>query len=119
MEVYLIRHTTPLIKKGVCYGQSDIPLAETFPVEAGKVLALLPKAIEVVYASPLARCYQLAKCIPARELFVDKRLLELDFGEWEMQKWNDIDQEMLNAWMKNFVTMRVPNGESFIDLNNR
>ena len=26
MEIYLIRHTSPLVEKGVCYGQADLAL---------------------------------------------------------------------------------------------
>ena len=26
MEIYLVRHTTPNIKKGICYGQTDIDI---------------------------------------------------------------------------------------------
>ena len=120
MEVYLIRHTTPLIEKGVCYGQSDISLAESFHAEMGKLINHVPELFDVVYSSPLHRCHKLAQFIHAEELFItDKRLLEMNFGDWEMKKWDEINQETLNEWMKDFVNMRVPCGESFIDLNNR
>lgn len=34
MKIYLIRHTTPHIEKGICYGQTDLDVAETFNNEA-------------------------------------------------------------------------------------
>ena len=119
MEVYLIRHTTPKIKRGICYGQSDIPLAESFLVEANKLLKVLPEGIEVIYSSPLTRCYTLAERITTEKHVIDTRLLEMDFGDWEMKKWDDINQQQLNTWMKNFVSVRTPNGENYTDLNDR
>ena len=38
MEIYLVRHTTPAIEKGVCYGQTDLNVAETFEEEVELVL---------------------------------------------------------------------------------
>ena len=120
MEIYLIRHTTPLIEKGVCYGQSDIPLAETFYAEMNKLIHHLPDSLDIVYSSRLSRCTKLAQFIRAKELFkVDNRLLEMNFGDWEMKKWDEINERELNNWMKDFVDVRIPNGENFINLNQR
>ena len=30
MEIFLIRHTTPKIEKGICYGQTDLDITTTF-----------------------------------------------------------------------------------------
>lgn len=120
MEVYLIRHTTPKIEKGVCYGQSDIPLAETFSLEASKILTLLPESFDSVYSSPMTRCHKLAQIISAKqEIITDKRLLEMNFGNWEMKKWDQINEQELNSWMKDFVNVIVPGGENFVRLNTR
>lgn len=119
MEIYLIRHTTPQIKKGICYGQSDVPLASTFADEAKLLLKILPEKIAIVYSSPSTRCYQLAKLIPADQVIIDNRLLEFNFGAWEMKRWDTIDPVLLDTWMKDFVATRVPEGENFIDLNKR
>lgn len=119
MEIYLIRHTTPLIKEGICYGRSDIQLADTFRKEAEKLQSELPGTIDILYSSPSYRCYQLAKLLRARKKKGDERLLELDFGDWEMKAWNKIDKSILDVWMKHFVSMRVPNGESYMDLHHR
>jgi len=43
----------------------------------------------------------------------------MNFGDWEMKKWDDLDQDMLNVWMKDFVNVRIPGGESFMDLYER
>jgi alpha-ribazole phosphatase len=120
MEIYLIRHTTPKIGKGICYGQSDIPLEETFDAEKNALLAGLPEQLDAVYSSPLSRCYQLAELIQGTQRITsDKRLLEMNFGDWEMKKWDLINEEELNPWMKDFVEVRVPGGENFVDLQKR
>jgi len=119
MEVYLIRHTTPQIAKGICYGQSDVPLADSFNAEIAVLLKQLPPIFDAVFSSPLTRCYQVAKHIQAKKITVDKRLLELNFGDWEMKNWDDIDQKALNTWMKAFVQSSIPGGESYLDLTKR
>ena len=120
MEVYLIRHTTPQIEKGICYGQSDIPLEETFNNDRQKLLQQLPDSVDAVYSSPSSRCVKLSAHIKSnQEIIHDKRLMEMNFGNWEMKKWDEINQEVLNEWMKDFVNVRIPNGENFIDLHKR
>ena len=37
MKAILIRHTSVDVPKGVCYGQTDVPLAPSFPTEALRV----------------------------------------------------------------------------------
>lgn len=85
MEIYLIRHTTPDIEKGICYGQSDIPLKDTFPSEVKNILKSIPKHFDKVYSSPLQRCTQLANYIDQNNT-IDNRLMELNFGSWELKK---------------------------------
>lgn len=124
MEIYLIRHTTPLIGKDICYGQADIDIVpELFEKEKDFILSKLPSAIDMVYCSPLKRCQQLAqniiKTLGLQKAVVDKRLMELNFGHWELKRWNDIDQDDLNRWMSDFENSCVPGGESFVVLNRR
>lgn len=120
MEIYLIRHTNPQTDKGVCYGQSDIPLSPTFTIEAQKLLKHLPHSFDIVYSSPMSRCYTLSQLIsPQQEVIQDLRLHEMNFGDWEMKKWSEINKTDLDKWMSDFVNVAAPNGESFIELNFR
>jgi len=118
MDIYLIRHTQPAIAKGICYGQSDLKLAETFPLEAEKAEKQLSKLKSdfMLFSSPLQRCSKLAETIFPISARIDNRLMELDFGDWEMKTWDDIPQTELNPWMEDFVHMPCPNGESYMDL---
>jgi alpha-ribazole phosphatase len=119
MEIYLIRHTAPLIEKGICYGQSDIPLADSFEEEWNKLQEKLPEKIDCIFSSPLRRCLLLAEKIQQFyqvPIIEDKRLMEMNFGEWELEAWNDIEQPALNKWMNNYVCEPCPGGESYSDL---
>ena len=119
MEIYLIRHTTPAIERGTCYGFADLDVANTFTEEATRVKQLLPDKPFVVYASPLQRCSKLAHFLFGDNLTKDDRLKELNFGDWEMKRWDDLGPDALQAWMDNYVYARVPGGESYEDLFKR
>ena len=122
MEVYLVRHTETVCEKGICYGQSDVGIREPYSAVFETILKQLPQDA-VLYSSPLQRCIILAKHISENtkidSIIEDSRLMEMHFGDWELQKWDAIPQEVLNPWMEDFVTVNVPNGESFVDLDNR
>ncbi len=119
MEIYLVRHTTPNIEKGVCYGQSDLGITESFAAEVEKIHQQIPiEDITKVYSSPLQRCKLLAKTFQ-KEITFDNRLKELNFGDWELQPWDLIHQKELNRWMNDFVNVEVPNGESYVMLQQR
>jgi alpha-ribazole phosphatase len=120
MEIYLIRHTTPLVEHGVCYGWADLDVTETFLQEAEIIKQHLPNSIQTIYSSPLQRCKKLAQ-----ELFGDTSILyhpnlkEINCGKWELQKWDDIPKHEIDPWMNDFVNVQIPQGESYVDLYTR
>jgi alpha-ribazole phosphatase len=124
MDVYLVRHTTPDVAVGVCYGQADVGLADSFDAEW---LALSPKlehlANPLVFSSPLQRCAKLAQRAADHfnfsPAFTDTRLLELNFGDWELEPWRDIPQGIVSEWTDEHVKQAPPNGESYVDLHQR
>jgi alpha-ribazole phosphatase len=124
-EIWLVRHTTPKIAKGIAYGQADLDVTETYPEERDRIKVLLQghyNAQTPVYTSPLKRCHLLATDLAAtlgNELTVDDRLKEVNFGVWEETAWADIPKETLDPWMNDFVNFRVPEGESFLDVQAR
>ena len=118
MEIYLIRHTTPDIEKGICYGQTDLELAKTFDTEAQRVLKEVPHNLDVVYSSPLKRCTALANKISS-EVRLEDRLKELNFGDWEMKKWDNIPLQEIQPWYDDFVNTPTLNGESYRALQHR
>lgn len=119
-DIYLIRHTTPAVAKGICYGQTDLDVTESFSEEAEMILRSLPSGITAVYSSPLRRCTLLADHLfPGVPLLLRPALMELHCGSWEMRGWDDLPKEEIDPWMEDFVHVRVPGGESYIDLYER
>ena len=117
MEIFLVRHTETVCEKGICYGQADMDIKEPYIEFFQEIKTQLPTDA-ILYSSPLLRCKKMAEFI-SKDITFDKRLMEMNFGNWELQPWNDIALEEINPWMDNFVTVRVPNGESFEDLHER
>ncbi len=116
MNIYLIRHTTPKVDKGICYGATDLPVVKTFPSEAQAVKSVLPifQNTTTVYSSPLIRCHQLAQFIaPPQRIIVEPSFREISFGDWEMHLWKSIDKTIIKNWFENFVHIPPPNGEAF------
>lgn len=118
MEIYLIRHTTPDIAKGICYGASDLELASTGEEEIKNVLSKLPSSFDAVYSSPLQRCHLLAKQITP-EPILDDRLKEMNFGDWELQPWDDIPKAEIQPWFDDWVNVSAKGGESYLELHKR
>ncbi|MFV8347497.1 alpha-ribazole phosphatase [Flavobacterium sp. ZB4P13] len=122
MEVYLVRHTETVCEKGICYGQSDVGLLESYDAVFQSILSQLPQDA-MLYSSPLERCVLLANYIKDNSEIVavnqDFRLMEMNFGDWEMKNWDVIPPDDFTPWMTDFVNVRVPNGESFTDLHDR
>lgn len=117
----LVRHTTPLVDKGVCYGATDLPLAPGFEREADLLLTALPPASGIL-TSPLSRCCRLADRIGAHlglTVAVDENWREMDFGRWEGQRWDAIPRDALDAWAGDFLHYRDHGGESVQDLQDR
>jgi alpha-ribazole phosphatase len=122
MEIYLVRHTETVCEKGICYGQSDVALAEPFESVFENIVSQLPKDA-ILFSSPLKRCDILAEYIQKSTNSIsfqkDNRLMEMNFGDWELKNWNEIPPQELNPWMEDFVNIGVSNGESFVELHQR
>jgi alpha-ribazole phosphatase len=120
MSIYLIRHTAPLIEKGTCYGQADIDIKDSFFEEAAIIQTVIPADVRQVWSSPLQRCRKLAEHLfPSLEVNLEHKLKEINCGEWELQKWDDIPSDIIDPWMKDYVNVRIPGGENYLDLYDR
>ena len=119
MEVYLINHTH-VENPQLCYGQSDIPVAITFESEVAMLQRILPDGVHAIYTSPLTRCTLLAKNLfPGQDMIVSDKIKELNFGDWELQDWDEINHNVLDEWLIDFVNIAPPNGETYNQLNTR
>lgn len=117
MEIVLIRHTK-VASNGVCYGFSDVDVADSFEIEKNEILLKNDFSGIKVISSPLNRCTKLASKI-SESYKTDHRLKELNFGDWEMQKWDEISDPEFDTWMNNYINYKCPNGESLLDMKSR
>ena len=114
MEITLIRHTSVDVPKGICYGQTDVPLKDSFEQEAALTAEQLKgQRFDKVYTSPLSRCVRLADYCGYPEAIRDKRLMELNFGAWEMQRFDEIRDPRLEEWYHDYFHVAATDGESF------
>ena len=126
MDLYLIRHTRVETAAGICYGRSDVPVASTYAHDLLAVQTRLAPVLEAgpvaVYSSPLRRCRLLAEALTApqeRAVSFDDRLMEYNFGRWELQPWDQLPPAELDPWMADFVHTAAPEGETFHGLQTR
>lgn len=121
MSIILLRHTRPIGAEGLCYGRTDLPLADCFEREAARLCRGLPPIRRIV-TSPLSRCARLARAIgAARNLSVetDPRVIEMDFGRWEGMAWSSIPRDDLERWRENLTHATPHGGERVADLAKR
>ncbi|HNI81500.1 MAG TPA: histidine phosphatase family protein [Rhodocyclaceae bacterium] len=108
MELHLIRHPRPDVAPGVCYGQTDVGLAESAAAVAARLRPLLPAGCALI-ASPLRRARLLADALGTPQL--DPRLMEIHFGDWEGQRYADLGSA-LDAWAAAPLDFAPPGGET-------
>lgn len=116
-----LRHPKPQIDPGICYGQLDLDIAEIGHDQIEAAMKSTPKVTRIV-ASPALRCRKLALSLAKREnldVRFDARLWEMHMGDWEGVPWKDIDRAMSEHWLEDPVNRPTPNGEAFVDLQNR
>lgn len=131
LTLYLVRHTTPDIEPGTCYGRSDLDVAESFDKEALSVYKSLQKGLKDqkstrIISSSALRCKKLAYYLQDKFELTDiefsSDILELDFGDWEQKPWHEIetkDAKNFGNWCSNFNLIAPPGGESYQGLNKR
>ncbi|MCM1519942.1 MAG: alpha-ribazole phosphatase [Lachnoclostridium sp.] len=113
MKITFIRHTAVDVETGTCYGQTNVDLKATFPQEAQAVKDKIDgEKFDRIYCSPLSRCRRLAAACGYPEPIVDDRLLELNFGQWEMKKFDEITDPQLQIWYDDFFNAVPTGGES-------
>jgi len=109
-----------MVHPGICYGQTDLTLADSFHTEAEQVGSKLQDlSFDAVYSSPLKRCLALAHFCGFNNPIVDNRLMELNFGVWEMCAWDTITDPQLELWFQDWVNEKPTGGESYVELFRR
>ena len=114
MQITLVRHTAVSPEwQVICYGNTDIPLADTFAEEAPRVAAQIDLSLyDRILSSPLSRALKLAQyCVPQdTNIEVDDRLKEMNFGDWEGKHWDSIleEEQEVAAFFEYFIEQPAP-----------
>lgn len=114
--LYLIRHPRAAVVPGVCYGRSDVPLASPVETLAAELREQLPGQFTLL-SSPATRCLTLACALGTPQ--VEPRLQEIDFGIWEMQPYDSINRDLIDAWAADPMHFREHGGESVAQMAQR
>ena len=120
MRLTLVRHPKPDIAPGLCYGRTDLAVT---PGQLAQTLAALHPALPadaILYGSPLQRCRTLALALAelrgGTAPIIDARLVEMDFGAWEMRPWETIARAEIDAWAADLAGYRPGGGETVLEM---
>src|SRR5690625_1161873 len=119
----LIRHAvTDWNSTGKLQGHLDCPLSD----EGRRQARLLGErvgesSVDLLYSSPLVRAHETARtAFPHREITVDRRVMELDFGEFQGRTPEEnASMEEWQWWLEDPFARRAPGGESYGELRAR
>lgn len=117
MRLWLVRHARVQLAAGLCYGASDVPADPDHTAAVAATLAAVLPVGAPLWVSGLGRGQQLAAAVCAQRAdlavpTVDKRLNEMDFGQWELQAWDAIPRSAFDSWMADFAHHRFGGAES-------
>lgn len=104
MKIWITRHgQTDFNKKHLMQGRTDAPLNERGIQQAQEARAKIGDMhFDAVYASPLQRAKKTASIIgnvPEDEIIVDDRLIEVDFGRYELHRYELLGPKMTFYWL--------------------
>lgn len=112
-----IRHTSLQVTGAICYGRTDVDVSETFETEAAAVKSVLDTRTYVAaYSSPLRRARKLAE-FAGMDAKPDPRVMERDFGEWEMRPWAEVFDSLRTSggntdYSEHLELLAPPGGET-------
>lgn len=127
MNLILIRHgETDWNRSGRCQGVADIVLNENGKKQARELAhSLKDHKITAVYSSHLKRALETAQNIADHHgltVKIEPDLHEMNQGDLEGLSFPDIRDryaEVLKQWRESPETLRLPNGESLVEVQDR
>jgi len=126
-KLLLVRHgNTKLNSAGRYWGQTDVELSADGTRQAERLRnRLATQKIDIAYTSDLQRASVTAKIIATNhqvDIVTCPELREINFGKIEGLTFKEVSQlypEVAEAWSKWSLTLKYPDGESIVELNNR
>ena len=139
-QLLFFRHS-PVVKKGICYGQSEQVTQDNATTVADLFIRFYKeyctqqnhnhettKVLDkktIIWSSPAPRCLEPAQLIAQTlhvPLNIDPRLYELSFGLWENLSWDEIElqyKDEFHQWMEHWKVLPPPQGESLTQFQQR
>jgi probable phosphoglycerate mutase len=129
LRVFLVRHGAVQANLELRHiGRRDDPLGRTGLAQAQRLgQSFAELEIGSVLTSPLSRAVITARAIAdtvGAPLTADRRLIEMDFGDWEgltrdeICERSDRDRDQFLSWQEN-LDLAPPGGESLVDVQRR
>ena len=133
MNLVLVRHGKTVADAGRCIGSTDVELSAAGLTSIRAIATAWhtagPRSVvgepTRIVASDLRRASDSARVFGLlwnRDIELDRRIRELDFGNWDGQLWNTIeatDGERFRAWTDGWTEVAPPGGESMHALATR
>lgn len=120
MTLSLVRHgETAPNREGRLLGRADPELTVLGRTQAERLGArFAARTPGLVVSSPLLRCRETATAIAdacGLEVVVDERLVEIDYGEWDLVPLEELPEEALRS-LRTDPAFAPPGGESVADV---
>ena len=124
MKIYLTRHgQTNLNKQELMQGRTDEPLNDTGRKQAKKAREFVKDIkFDAVYSSPLIRAKETASIIadiPMDEVITDPRIIEADFGDYELRSYHKLGIKLTSYWLLPEVFHAPPSVETVEEMIDR
>jgi alpha-ribazole phosphatase len=107
---------TPANAQGLLQGRMDLSLDDVGRAQAQQIAQALSH-VDVVIASPLRRAVETAEAF-GRTIEIDPRWIELDFGEFDGKRREDLPAEVWDQ-LRSDIHFTPPRGESLAQLMER
>ena len=104
MRIWVARHgQTDMNKEMLMQGRTDAPLNETGIAQAKAMRQKIGDVhFDAVYSSPLQRAVLTASIladVPRDQVIVDPRIIEVDFGKYELRRYYGLGPAMTCYWL--------------------
>lgn len=123
MTIAFVRHgETAVNRDGVLLGRADPPLTDRGRDQAARLAKRFARHSPArVLSSPLTRARDTAAVIAAAcdlEVVVDDRLVEIDYGTWDLVPFTELPIDAVAAWRAD-ARFAPPDGESLDAVSSR
>ncbi|NLY37085.1 MAG: histidine phosphatase family protein [Tissierellia bacterium] len=124
MDIILLRHTSSKDNERAIFSRPSTDLSSLGSKQM-KLLLEKDYPVKKIYSSPYRRSLLLAEALSEKlhlPLYVDERLREIDFGEFEGKTFEQIESlypREVEQWMKDPWNFAYPGGEDFHNMRSR